>query len=191
MMFKKFKKTKYGRVDKLDCSVLNLPYKGEELRMMFFLPNKNDGLSSLEKHLSVKDLMNIGSSLSTFNVDVSLPKFKLESTFKLNDCLSELGMPDAFNRAKADLSGMSKLALYVSHVVHKAYVDVNEEGTEAAAATAAVIRKKSKPITHRFTADHPFLFMIQDNRNGVPLFIGRIKAPPVEEIIQQQQQADL
>ena len=188
MMFKKFKKTKYGRVDKLDCSVLNLPYKGEELSMLIFLPNKKDGLSSLEKHLSVKDLMNIGSSLFPTNVDVSLPKFKLESTFKLNDCLSELGMSDVFNPSKADLSGMSKLELYVSHVVHKAYVDVNEEGTEAAAATAAVIMKRSMPITHKFTADHPFLFMIQDNRNGVPLFVGRVMAPPGEEIFQQQQQ---
>ena len=189
MMFKSFKKIKYGHIEHLDCSVLELPYKGGELSMITLLPNKQDGLSSMEKKLTANDLMNIGSFLRPTNVNVSLPKFKLESTFKLNDCLTELGMPDVFHMDLANLSGMSKTEqLYVSHVVHKAYVDVNEEGTEAAAATAAVIMKRSMPIIQRFTADHPFLFFILDNRNGVPLFIGRIVAPPGGEIMMQQQQ---
>ena len=192
MMFKHFKKTKYGRIDQLACNTLELPYKGGELSMLILLPNKNDGLSSLEKNIDAKQLMSLSSSLYPGNVDVSLPKFKLESTFKLNDCLTELGMPDVFHMDKADLSGMSSSEqLYVSHVVHKAYVDVNEEGTEAAAATAAVIMKRSMPIVHKFTADHPFLFVIQDNRIGVPLFIGRVVAPPGEEIPVQQQREDL
>ena len=193
MMFKHFKKTKYGHIDNLDCSALELPYKGRELSMLILLPNQKDGLSSLEKTLDASHLMSISSSMFGGNVDVSLPKFKLESTFKLNDCLKELGMPDVFDADRADLSGMSTSEqLYVSHVVHKAYVDVNEEGTEAAAATAAVVMKRSMPIVHKFTADHPFLFVIQDNRIGVPLFIGRFVVPPGEEIpVQQQQREDL
>ena len=141
--------------------------------------------------MSVEELINIDSFLSPTTVDVSLPKFKLESTFKLNSVLSELGMTDVFNPKKADLSGMSAEILYVSHVIHKAYVDINEEGTEAVAATAAVVMLKSMLIPQRFTADHPFLFIIRDNRNGIPLFIGRVVAPPGEEIVQQQQREDL
>ena len=192
MMFKNFEKIKYGHIEHLDCSVLELPYKGGELSMMTLLPNKQDGLSSMEKKLTANDLRSIGSFLRPTNVDVSLPKFKLESTFKLNDCLIELGMPDLFHMNLADLSGMSKTEqLYVSHVVHKAYVDVNEEGTEAAAATAAGIMLCSMPYIQTFMADHPFLFIILDNRNGVPLFIGRVVAPPGGEIVQQQQRDDL
>ena len=161
MMFKHFKKTKFGRIDELDCSALELPYKGGELSMLILLPNKKDGLSTLEKNINANQLMSISSSMYPGNVDVSLPKFKLESTFKLNDCLKELGMPDVFDENKADLSGMSSSEqLYVSLVVHKAYVDVNEEGTEAAAATAAVITECSYSIPHKFNADHPFLFVI-------------------------------
>ena len=134
-------------------------------------------------------------SLST--VEVFLPKFKLESKFTLNNSLSQLGMPDVFDIERADLSGMSDMAMYVSHVVHKAYVDVNEEGTEAAAATAGVVTLRSLPSTHSFVADHPFMFVIRDVRAGIPLFVGRVKVPPVspgrdsdgrEELQQQQQQ---
>ena len=97
--------------------------------MLILLPNKKDGLSSLEKNIDAKHLMNISSSMFFGNVDVSLPKFKLESTFKLNDYLKELGMPDVFDMDRADLSGMNASEqLYVSHVIHKADVDVNEEG---------------------------------------------------------------
>ena len=192
MMFKYFEKIKYGHIEHLDCSVLELPYKGGELSMMTLLPNKQDGLSSMVKKLTANDLMSIGSFFRPTNVDVSLPKFKLESKFKLNDCLIELGMPDLFHMNLANLSGMSKTEqLYVSHVVHKAYVDVNEEGTEAAAATAAGIMLCSMPYIQTFMADHPFLFVILDNRNGVPLFIGRVVAPPGGEIVQQQQRDDL
>ena len=187
MMFKKFKKTKYGRIENLDCSVLSLPYKGEELSMLILLPNKKDGLGFLEKHLTAKELINMDASIRPTTVDVSLPKFKLESSFQLKDCLSELGMPEVFHPDKADLSGMSGMQLFVSHVVHKAYVDVNEEGTEAAAATAAVIMKRSKPITHRFEADHPFVFVIWDDRVKIPLFVGRVVSPPGDDIAPQRE----
>ena len=159
--------------------------------MLISLPNKKDGLSSLE-NIDAKHLMNISSSMFSGNFDVSLPKFKLESTFKLNDCLKELGMPDVFDMGRADLSGISASEqLYVSHVIHKAYVDVNEEGTEAAAATVAIVAVRSMPIVHKFTADHPFLFVIQDKRIGVPLFIGRFVMPTGDKVPMEQQQQQL
>ena len=187
MMYKHMKKVKYGEIDNLDCTALELPYKGGELSMRILLPNKKDGLASLEAKLTASELMNITPLMFPGEVKVSMPKFKLESTFSLSDCLQQLGMTDAFDPNKANLSGMSDAGLFVSEVVHKAYVDVNEEGTEAAAATAAVFMLNSMPMVHTFAADHPFLFIIQDNRVGVPLFIGRVVNPSGGEMVHRQQ----
>lgn len=176
MMQKRMKKVKYGENRSLACKILELPYEGEELAMVIFLPNSNDGLPALEKQLTLNNLLEMVSDTHTGTVDVLLPKFKLETSLELKTVLSALGMPDLFDESSADLSGMGK-DLYVSQVYHKAFVDVNEEGTEAAAATAAVVMKRSIPITHNFSADHPFLFMIWDHRLKVPLFIGRFTEP--------------
>ena len=177
MMYKQFKKLKYGQIDEIDCSVISLPYKGEKLSMLVLLPEKKEGLSFLEKEISAYHLVNMESSMYSTTVNVFLPKFKLESEFQLNDTLSKLGMPDVFDSGKADLSGMSGMDLYVSHVVHKAYVEVNEKGTEAAAATGAGIMLTSLPMTRNFVADRPFLIVIWDQRAGIPLFIGRVMFP--------------
>jgi serpin B len=106
---------------------------------------------------------------------VQLPKFKLESSFGLGRTLAGMGMPLAFS-AKADFSGMDgSRDLYIGEVIHKAFVEVNEQGTEAAAATAVVMRALSMPS--QFIADHPFLFLIRENTTGTILFIGRITDP--------------
>lgn len=176
MMSRRMKKVKYGENRQLACKILELPYEGEDLCMIVVLPNTNDGLPALEKQLTLKVIRSLVSSVHPGTVDVSLPKFKLETSLELKAALSALGMGDLFDQGSADLSGMGR-DLYVSQVFHKAFVDVNEEGTEAAAATAAVIMKRSIQLTLDFNADHPFMFMIWDHRLDVPLFIGRLADP--------------
>ena len=184
MMNKHMGEVKYGAIGGLDCTTLELPYKGNELSMLILLPEKKDGLTSLEAKLTSSEIQNIAQRMFPCEVEVSLPKFKLESIFSLSECLQNLGMTDAFDPTKANLSGMSDAELFVSHVVHKAYVDVNEEGTEAAVATAAVIGLECEPELCEFNADHPFLFIIQDKRINVPLFMGRVVKISSGDVIQ-------
>jgi len=127
----------------------------------------------------VENLSGWLGKLGKRKVIVSVPKFRMTSQFSLADVLKSMGMKDAFS-GKADFSGMTGVRdLYISAVIHKAFVDVNEEGTEAAAATAVVMRiiaigPKEIPV---FRADHPFLFLIRDNKAGSILFIGRAMNP--------------
>ncbi|HUS48181.1 MAG TPA: serpin family protein, partial [Phycisphaerae bacterium] len=112
-------------------------------------------------------------------VDVRLPRFQLKTRYYLQEPLSAMGMPDAFVPEKADFSGMDGTkSLFISKVIHQAFVDVNEEGTEAAAATAVVMRKTNggAPPTI-FRADHPFLFLIRHEKTGAILFMGRVANP--------------
>lgn len=111
-------------------------------------------------------------------VEVFLPRFKLEENYDMKDVLRSLGMTDAFEEGQADFSGMSSQRdLCLSKVVHKSFVEVNEEGTEAAAATAAVMRYRCGRLTPRFCADHPFLFFIQHSKTNGILFCGRFSSP--------------
>jgi serpin B len=111
-------------------------------------------------------------------VDITLPKFKVTAEFSLKDALSRLGMPIAFDRVKADFSGIAtREKLHISAVVHKAFVDVNELGTEAAAATAVGVGTLSLPPPATFRADRPFVYLIRDNRTGSILFMGRVVNP--------------
>jgi len=159
---------------------LELPYKGKRLSMVVFLPDKVDGLAGFEKTLTAESLSKWLSRLRrTPKVIVGLPKFKVTAEFRLGKVLKSLGMTDAFSGA-ADFSGMNGLKnLFISAVVHKAFVDVNEEGTEAAAATAVVIGRTSVMVRPPpvFRADHPFLFLIRDNVSGCILFLGRVLYP--------------
>jgi serpin B len=112
-------------------------------------------------------------------VDIELPKFKMTAEFSLKKTLSQMGMPLAFSQ-RADFSGMSSFEqLFIDAVLHKAFVDVNEKGTEAAAATAVVVRPTSIQILPNatFHADQPFVFLIRENRSGSVLFIGRVANP--------------
>jgi serpin B len=162
-----------------DFQALELPYAGREVSMVVLLPKKSDGLAKLEAYVNAANLDKTLSSLKRCNVDVALPKFKVESEFRLRQTLEELGMPLAFSR-KADFTGMSASPeIFISDAIHKAYVDVNEKGTEAAAATAVVMMRAMAVVgpVVSFHADHPFLFVIRDQRTGSILFQGRVMNP--------------
>jgi serpin B len=155
-----------------------LPYKGNALSMVILLPAKHDGLPALEKALSPETLAKWVAGMQQRLVLVALPKFKATTTILLADTLQAMGMADAFALPPADFSGMTgKKDLFISQVIHKAFVDVNETGTEAAAATAVIMEGGGPPRFVEFTADHPFLFLIRDNRSGSILFLGRLANP--------------
>ena len=170
---------RYKDFDKF-CA-LELPYEGNDLSMIIFLPNEIDGLNAFEKDLTndtVKIWIDelVGSHES--EVLVSIPKFKTTCEFELSETLYDMGMPSAFSHLAADFSGMTGTKdLFISKVIHKAYVDVNEEGTEAAAATAVVMMRGVAVMPLIFRADHPFVFLIRENHTGSILFIGRIVDP--------------
>jgi serpin B len=162
-----------------DFQALELPYKGDDLSLTIFLPKESGGLVALEQSLTAGKLASWLSSLEEQEVIVALPKFKMTSEFSLAEVLKSMGMTDAFDEHKADLSGMSgKKDLFITAVLHKAFVEVNEEGTEAAAATGVVVALKAGPPSQPlFRADHPFLFLIRDLRSNSILFIGRVMDP--------------
>jgi len=169
----------FGYMEAENFQGLELPYVGDELSMIILLPKQFDGLSEFEKTLTLENLSQRLARLRKRKVVVSIPKFKMTSQFGLAPVLKSMGMQDAFSPG-ADFSGISgQRDLFISAVIHKAYVDVNEEGTEAAAATAVTMRLTSVgpaqiPV---FCADHPFLFLIRDNHSGSILFIGRVTNP--------------
>ncbi|MBM3982451.1 MAG: serpin family protein [Planctomycetes bacterium] len=160
--------------------VLDLPYVGKRLSMTVILPRKPDGLPAVEKALTGDKL---GTALKELHyekdVRVHLPKFKVTKTFALNEPLKALGMKAAFDGA--DFSGMATAEpLSISSVLHKAFVDVNEEGTEAAAATGVVVGTTSVQVPRppkEFRADRPFLYLIRDHSTGSVLFMGRLSEP--------------
>jgi serpin B len=155
-----------------------VPYKGDDLSMLILLPKKVDGLPRLEKDLSSDNLDKWSSAMLREEVLTYLPRFKLTEQFQLNSLLAEMGMPSAFDPGKADFSGMNgKRDLFISAAVHKAFVDVNEEGTEAAAATGVAVAKSIAAEPKILRADHPFVFMIRENRTGSILFMGRVVNP--------------
>jgi serpin B len=157
--------------------VLELPYLGNDLSMAVLLPGEIDGLKKVEESLTRPQLDDWLGQMRAQEVNVFLPKFKLTGEFTLTDTLAAMGMADLFS-PRADLSGMDGARdLFVSAVVHKAYVDVNEEGTEAAAATGGVVAASAFRPPPVFRADHPFLFLIRDNHSGSILFFGRVVDP--------------
>jgi serpin B len=159
--------------------IVELLYKGDELSMLVILPRETEGITELEKTLTVESLNTLLSKMQPQKIAVNLPKFKMTwGTFSINNALIDLGMPDAFG-GKADFSGINgKGGIWISDVFHQAFIEVNEEGSEAAAGTAVVLTKSSKSnIITIFRADHPFIFIIKDNRSGSILFIGRVMNP--------------
>jgi serpin B len=172
----------FGYLDEPDFQGLELPYVGNRLRMLILLPRKTDGLPELEKKLTPQALAAWLGRMDERKVQVSMPKFKLTSEFRLDQALRELGMKIAFEPGRADFSGMDGThELYIGAVLHKAYVDVNEEGTEAAGATGVVMKMRATPGPPPvFRADHPFLFVIRDAHSGSLLFMGRLVDPRAE-----------
>ena len=171
------KKANYNLAEGDGFKALEIPYEGDDLSMLIFLPNPTNTLSALEKNLSSTTID--GLQFNKEELIAQLPKFKLETSFALGSTLSKLGMPLAFNDQLADFSGMDeKQRLYISKALHKAFIEVNEEGTEAAAATAVVMKLESVQASPKiFRADRPFLFAIRENTSGTILFLGRVMNP--------------
>jgi serpin B len=156
--------------------VVELPYVGGKTSMVILLPEE-DQLDAFEGSLDSARVEQIIAALQMQNVWLSMPKFEFESAFNLKDILSEMGMPNAFDQA--NFSGMDgKMDLFISEILHKAYVSVDEEGTEAAAATAVIVSLTALPEAPvEMTLDHPFIFMIRDIETGTILFVGRVMNP--------------
>jgi len=172
-------KAKFGYTQTDDIQVLELPYVDDELSMIILLPKHVEGLGGLEETLNNENLSQWLSKISKREVSVFVPRFEMTSQFSLASVLESMGMKDAFSR-EANFSGMTgERDLYISAVIHKAYVDVNEEGTEAAAATAVALKMTAigPSQTPIFRADHPFVFLIRDNQTGSILFMGRVANP--------------
>ncbi|XP_012659741.1 serpin B11 isoform X2 [Otolemur garnettii] len=160
--------------------VLELPYVNKQLSMIILLPVGTTNLEQVEKQLTVRTFHQWTSSSNMIEreVEVHLPRFKLEIKYELNSLLKSLGMTDVFNQNKADLSGMSAAkGLYLSKVIHKSYLDVSEEGTEAAAGAGESIAVKRLPIRDQFLANHPFLFFIRHSHTNAILFCGKLASP--------------
>ena len=177
---------KFGYMQNEDFQALSMNYLGGDLSMIVLLPRKVDGLKGLEKIITGENLTKWAYQMEKQEVVVSLPRFKFTNEFSMNDVLTAMGMADAFDPKKADFSGMASPAdtheppLYIDKVLHNAFVAVDEEGTEAAAATAVIMSAGgiSEPTT--FTADHPFIFLIRHNASDGILFLGRVTDPRAE-----------
>jgi serpin B len=156
---------------------IRLPYLGDEFAMTILLPGEGQ-FEDFENSLDTQMLKDITAKLESQRVDLTLPRFQFESSFRLNQALSDMGMPKAFSDG-ADFSGMTgNMDLYIGAVLHKSFVAVDEKGTEAAAVTAViVVASLPPPATINFTADRPFIFLIQDIETGSILFIGRVMNP--------------
>ncbi len=164
--------------------VLKLPYKGDRLSMVLILPDERDGIDRLESTITAEMMQKWQNNTMPTEVKVRMPKFEMSTKYNLIPALKTMGIQDAFNSGKADFSGMADLAkipenLYVGKATQDAFVNVNEEGTEAAAVTTIVVTlaDDTPPPIPYFLADHPFIFIIQDDESETILFMGRVSDP--------------
>ncbi len=166
---------KYAETDELQF--LEMSYEGDDVAMYIILPKEND-LSDIEESMDYDSLSAWKDMLHERKVNIYIPKFKFTTKYFLRETLSDMGMPTAFG-SNADFSGMNGTRdLFIQSVIHQAFVEVNEEGTEAAAATGVVMEVTSiGPETPVFRADHPFIFFIQEIETGNILFVGRVCDP--------------
>jgi len=173
-------KMDFANLDQLDCSMVELPYKGNRIVMQVLLPKEKTGVFELENKLGeAANLQTLFSeNKKNVKVDLSLPRFKLSHSLALADSLQQVGMSEMFS-GRADLSGITgSRDLFVSSVVQKVFVEVNEEGSEAAAATGVMVMMRSMPAPNQmFNVDHPFIFIIRDKLTGMILFQGRVVDP--------------
>jgi len=174
----------FNYAENSNLQILEMPYSGNELSILLLLP-KNDNLTKLESILSTKNISDWKKNLEEQRVKIYIPKFKFETKYFMADDLKEMGMPLAFSDS-TDFSGMTasgKKDLKIDEAIHQAFVEVNEEGTEAAAATAVIMvplgaaGPQKEPKIPIFRADHPFIFLIQQKSTGNILFMGRVVNP--------------
>ncbi|MGB3477525.1 MAG: serpin family protein [bacterium] len=168
-------KFNYAETDEIQ--ILEMSYHGKDVSMLIILPKGND-LANIEKSITLEKLSEWKNMLNEQRVDIFIPKFKFETKYFMAKALSDMGMPTAFG-STADFSGMDGTRdLFIQNVIHQAFVEVNEEGTEAAAATGVVMGLTSVgPRIPIFRADHPFIFIIQEIETGNILFLGRVSDP--------------
>lgn len=173
-------KKRFSYMENDELQFLEMPYKGNDASMYVLLPRKKDGLKDIEKKLTWEDIEKYTNSMYSKEVDVHFPKFTMSLEYELSQLLTKLGMKAAFTKG-ADFSKMTgNKELYISAVIHKTFIDVDETGTEAAAATAVVMRMKSAmpdPEFAVFKADHPFFYFIKEKSTGTVLFAGRVIDP--------------
>ncbi|ELV13984.1 Serpin B6 [Tupaia chinensis] len=171
---------KMTHVREISTTILVLPYVGQELNMVIMLPNENTDLKTVEKKITYEKFLDWTreDKMHEKEVEVFLPRFKLEENYDMGAVLRRLGMTDAFEQGSADFSGMSsRRDLFLSKVVHKSFVEVNEEGTEASAATDTMVTFGLSSFTLIFKADRPFLFFIREQQTNGILFAGRFSSP--------------
>lgn len=169
----------FGYTETPAAQILEMRYAGTPFAFDVLLPKTAGGLPDLEKSMTREGLAGWFEGLQAHTVEVALPRFRTESSFSLKDVLSRMGMPLAFS-GSADFSGIDdRRDLQLSDVIHKAYVDVTEEGTTAAAATGGMVRTIAMVAPRKlvFRADHPFAFLIRDTKSGATLFAGRLERP--------------
>ncbi len=167
-----YHKEKYKYFENKGLQAIELPYKGDKLSMIVIMPKTNIS------NFNINNYTDVLNGLKKEKIKFYMPKFEFESSFKLKDALSELGMKEAFTPT-ADYSGISKQKLFISNVIHKTYIGVNEKGTEAAAVTAVLMRTTSvapHPIKE-FKVNRPFIVIIKDTETNSILFIGNIVNP--------------
>ncbi|KFV06402.1 Plasminogen activator inhibitor 2 [Pterocles gutturalis] len=167
-------------VESVQTDVLELPYVNNDLSMFILLPSDITGLQKLERELTFENLSAWTNPelMENTKMEVYLPRFTLEEKYDLKSTLSRMGIKDAFTEGQADFTGMSENGdLFLSQVFHKCYLEVNEEGTEAAAASSASLASRSLGATVIFVADHPFLFFIRHNKTKSIIFLGRFSSP--------------
>ncbi len=174
----------FGYAEDADIQYLELPYVGETLAMGIVLPKQRASLPAVQGKLSTEYLAGLASDASEQKVNVYLPRFRLESTFDLTPELGKMGITAAFQQLQADFSGITSdpAGVFISVVIHKAFVDLSEKGTEAAAATAISMLPSAAPGARpqeppTFRADHPFLFLIRHTRLNAILFLGKVILP--------------
>ena len=162
-----------------DLQALEMYYVGGDISMLILLPKDRDGLEFIEDSMNMQELNFIRSMMILQPLTVQIPKFEFETKYDLIGTLENLGVHDAFDENNADFKGMTDEQVYLDKAVHKAFVNVNEEGTEAAAITALVVQAQSGPPEpkHKFIADHSFMFIIQEKNTDEILFIGRLVNP--------------
>jgi serpin B len=172
--------SEYSYAEDDGVKLLQLPYAGSHLAMLFILPKRVDGLPAVERQLTAEQLSKWVGRLHSTDLHVAIPRFRFSTEYELRKPLEALGMSLAFDPKRADLSGIAESVgpLWIDSVGHSAFIDVFEEGTEAAAATRVLTTTEAKTDEPpAFVADHPFLFLIRDTKTGCVLFVGRLADP--------------